>query len=858
MKNQRRPKFVLFSLLFVALTAGLLIAQDDNYPAPAPPSATVTQDDSGQGVQQDPSGRVARFQYMSGEVSTQPGGVNDWIAASQNRPLTTADRVWTDKGARAELNVGNGYIRMNSETSLTLTNVSDQNVQLELDQGVLEVTVRHLEPGEIYEVDTPNYAFTVMKPGTYRFDVYPSEDQSWVTVRSGYGEATGRGNAVRVNSGTQVRFSGGNSLQHVSEDAPSRDGFDDWVRVRDKRLDDSVSARYVSPGVIGYQDLDGYGRWQPTPSYGNVWVPYSVPVGWAPYRFGHWVWIAPWGWTWVDDQPWGFAPFHYGRWVNWGGGWAWAPGPRSYWRPYYAPALVGWIGGSGFSVGFSFGSVGFGWFPLGWGEPYYPRYCGWGHGGWYRGGGYVSNNYFRNVNVTNTNITNITNITNNYYNNNIQNTHYGFRSAPNAVSAAPRAAFVNGAAVNRVGGAVPKANLGRAQLVRGVDVNPTRQSVLGGRAPQTRGIPPASAFNRQVITTNNRPAATRPANLQAANDATIARGTAPNVNRGNPTNPNPGARPAITTPPNNPRVNGPANDVGRSAGAGRNTEVVRGPANNGVPTSGGGRYVPRPPSAGGNPVSSGRPTSTEVQGNGTRNVPHTPATGVYSNPRGNSGAGIETTAPHNVPRPTNDGYSRSNTMSNPRVNNPEVARPPQSSAPGRPMSTPQAQPRQSAPQAEPRGNPHTNSGPGTAMSVPRPPSNYSYRQPVGSAPSGNANRVNVSAPARSYSAAPSYSPQRRSEPGYMASRGYSAPVRSAAPTYQSNRGNSSPAYSGRSMNSYHAPTGTVSRNMGSPAPRPSGGGSSGYRAPSGGGAHVAASNGGGHAANNGGGGHNRR
>jgi hypothetical protein len=288
MKSQRRSNFVLFSLLFVAMTAGALVAQDDNYPAPAPPSATVSQDDSGQPAQQDPPGRVARVQYMSGQVSMQPGGVNDWIAASQNRPLTTADRVWTDKNSQAELNVGDGYIRMNSETSLTLANVTDRNVQLELDQGALELTVRHLEPGEIYEVDTPNYAFTVMKSGVYRFDVYPSEDQSWVTVRSGYGEATGRGNAVRVNSGKQARFSNGNSLQYVAEDAPARDGFDDWVQVRDKRLDSSASAQYVSPGVIGYQDLDGYGRWVPTPSYGTVWIPSSVPVGWAPYRFGHW------------------------------------------------------------------------------------------------------------------------------------------------------------------------------------------------------------------------------------------------------------------------------------------------------------------------------------------------------------------------------------------------------------------------------------------------------------------------------------------------------------------------------------------------------------------------------------------
>ena len=101
---------------------------------------------------------------------------------------------------------------MNSETSVTLTNVGDNTIQIELDQGVLEVTVRHLMPGEIYEVDTPNLAFTLMKSGVYRIDVDPNGDQTLVTVRSGYGEATGKGPAVRVNSGEQVRFSGSNSL----------------------------------------------------------------------------------------------------------------------------------------------------------------------------------------------------------------------------------------------------------------------------------------------------------------------------------------------------------------------------------------------------------------------------------------------------------------------------------------------------------------------------------------------------------------------------------------------------------------------------------------------------------------------
>ena len=67
-------------------------------------------------------------------------------------------------------------------------------------------------------------------------------------------------------------------------------------------------------------------------------------VDWAPYSHGHWGWVQPWGWTWVDDAPWGFAPFHYGRWVYVRDRWCWTPGACVA-RPVYAPALVAWVGG---------------------------------------------------------------------------------------------------------------------------------------------------------------------------------------------------------------------------------------------------------------------------------------------------------------------------------------------------------------------------------------------------------------------------------------------------------------------------------------------------------------------------------
>jgi hypothetical protein len=111
-------------------------------------------------------------------------------------------------------------------------------------------------------------------------------------------------------------------------------------------------------------------------------------VGWAPYSAGRWIHDPYYGWSWVDAAPWGWAPYHYGRWVHVSGYWGWAPGPVVV-RPRYAPALVAFFGGGGFSVGISIGAPRVGWVALGWGEPIVPwwgprgvrgvpRWAGWG------------------------------------------------------------------------------------------------------------------------------------------------------------------------------------------------------------------------------------------------------------------------------------------------------------------------------------------------------------------------------------------------------------------------------------------------------------------------------------------------
>jgi Family of unknown function (DUF6600) len=433
----------------------------------------------------DPPGRVARLNYIQGSVSFQPSGETDWVQANPNRPLTTGDNLWTDKNSRGELHIGSAAIRLADETGITFLNLDDRTVQIQLAQGSLSVRLRRLDGGDAFEIDTPNLAFTVQRPGEYRFDVDPAGQTTNITVREGEGEATGGGSNFHLDSGESARVAGTDSLTFDVGRAVRADGFDEWCVSRDDREEHAQSARYVSRDVIGYEDLDDYGEWRSVPEYGSVWFPAHVAGGWAPYRFGHWVWIEPWGWTWVEDEPWGFAPFHYGRWAVVGGGWCWVPGPVVV-RPVYAPALVAFVGGPRFNLSISIGGGGGGvaWFPLGPREVYMPAYR-------------ASPRYVQNINVTNTTV-NVTNVTNVYNNVNVHNVTYMHQNNVTAVTAVSHDTFVNARPVGAASVRVNAQQLQAAEVQRGVAVAPVRQSVVGAGAPGAVK-PPQAVMNRQVV-----------------------------------------------------------------------------------------------------------------------------------------------------------------------------------------------------------------------------------------------------------------------------------------------------------------------------------------------------------------------
>jgi len=482
----------LLTLIAFALAAALFL-----------PQRAAADDD-------DPPSRVARLSYTHGAVSFQPAGTDDWVSAVVNRPLTTGDKLWADNDARAELHLGSASIRLSSATGFSFLNLTDNTVQIRMTEGTLRVRVRRLAEDEIFEIDTPNLAFSVLRPGTYKVSVNEEGDTTVVTVRSGEGEVTGGGQAFTLRPDDVGTFTGTDQINgDVESYGGDEDDFDRWCANRDRREDHSVSARYVSNDAIGYEDLDDYGGWRPVPEYGRVWFPHTTVVGWAPYRYGHWVWISPWGWTWVDDEPWGFAPFHYGRWVTVGGVWGWvpcAPAPIAvgvaYVRPVYAPALVAWVGGAHWGVGVGVGA-GVAWFPLGPREVYVPSYP-------------VSRTYVNNVNVTNTTVNNT--VVNNYYNNvvvnknvtvnntnvavnntNVTNIKYVNQSVPGAVTATSHEAFTSAQPVAKNMVKVDAREVASAPVnVTTPAVVPQPKSVIGGGAPAAVK-PPASFQNRAVV-----------------------------------------------------------------------------------------------------------------------------------------------------------------------------------------------------------------------------------------------------------------------------------------------------------------------------------------------------------------------
>jgi hypothetical protein len=348
------------------------------------PPLTGARPDADQG---DPPERVGRIASITGTASFHTGADTQWTAASRNYPVSSGDAFWTEPSSEAQLEVSDSRIAMAGGTEFDVATLDANGLQGVAAQGAIYINLQDLAPNEAWSIQTPRGLVRLSGAGRYEIVAGTADQPTLVTVVDGAAQIDGPGVSLQLAAGQTATITGTDSLQG-SVGPALRDAF--LTARLDADRPPPAPVVPIPPQVAympGGSDLVGTGTWSDAPDYGQVWYP-PVAAEWVPYREGHWAYVAPWGWTWIDDAPWGFAPFHYGRWLEIGGRWAWNPGGRGLAeRPVYAPALVTFFGvGAGVALGAALASGSIGWVPLGPRESFHP---------WYR----ASNGYNQRLNA---------------------------------------------------------------------------------------------------------------------------------------------------------------------------------------------------------------------------------------------------------------------------------------------------------------------------------------------------------------------------------------------------------------------------------------------------------------------------
>jgi len=297
----------------------------------------VTQEDSNVADTGGNSGpvRMARVAYIQGGASWRTDANSDWSTATTNLPLRQGASLSVHNGSRTEIQFDDGSrLRLGSGTVVTFqTLYSDAHgefTELKFNTGLASITL--VTKVSVFQLDTPLTSIKAQGPANIRIGVSKGVE---VAVRKGRIECAGSQGSTILNSGDYVNMADNSSPLEVAS-LPAEDNWDQFNDNRDTSY--NRPAPYMPSNVaIMSANLDNYGSWSAHAKYGHIWRPRGMRSGWRPYQDGHWVWVDPFGWTWVGTEEWGWAPYHYGSWVHDSYGWGWAPGPR---HQYWSPAVV--------------------------------------------------------------------------------------------------------------------------------------------------------------------------------------------------------------------------------------------------------------------------------------------------------------------------------------------------------------------------------------------------------------------------------------------------------------------------------------------------------------------------------------
>ncbi len=300
--------------------------------------------------------RVSRISFIRGDVQVRHSGSQDWEKAVLNLPVVAGDEITTSSGSRVEIQFDSfEHLRLDENSYLQIVKLQDEGIAVSIPEGRLSVNITAFDKDRSYfEIDAPKTTVAVQRKGMYRVDAGKKDGSEIRVSVTDEGEARvyseNAGFTLKNGRSTRVFIDGPNVGEwETTEAAQYADEFDSWALDRDatiaKLLKNSFYNKYYDNDIYGAEDLNDYGEWIHLRTYGYVWRPYRSAVSnfadWSPYRYGYWRWIPPFGWTWVNDEPWGWATYHHGRWFYENGEWYWSPyGSYRYARSWWFPALV--------------------------------------------------------------------------------------------------------------------------------------------------------------------------------------------------------------------------------------------------------------------------------------------------------------------------------------------------------------------------------------------------------------------------------------------------------------------------------------------------------------------------------------
>ena len=228
----------------------------------------------------------AGLTHIEGSVAFAPAGATEWSDARPRRPVTRGDRLWTDKGGRAEVQLASATLHMDSEAFVEVVALGPEFAAGEPERRHCQCARasgrrrRHL--GDQYAAAGVQGAAARRLPHRRG----PGAGNHAGRRAKRHGDALWRGRrriAVAGGPAGGIQRARTEGRRPGSTAGPGLRPLGGRPQSHRGPVDCGSRAQQAQAG----QQQSGSSRAMPN---------------WVPNQHGYWEWIAPWGWTWVQPR----------------------------------------------------------------------------------------------------------------------------------------------------------------------------------------------------------------------------------------------------------------------------------------------------------------------------------------------------------------------------------------------------------------------------------------------------------------------------------------------------------------------------------------------------------------------------